>query len=973
MKPLPHHQAVPVGPAFQQVQSMLNDKKWTDAETLLATMQEPSLRVSLSPESGEWSLLKARLCLATSKYREAVDWGRKSLAAFEHSADDDFLGDAHSVLGLGYLGIGDTKNALIHVRDALAIYRRVGDTAGVVRAHNDMARVHFVRGEHDNAIEHLNDALEIARREQDGDREAMLLGNLGRVLLLQGHWDEAEAALSQAHSRAVAIQNWTSTGRNLLSLGYLAILKHQFKEASSRLDAALTAIEKAGLVREKAIYFEYSGWWQFEQKHWIAAKEAFRRALEIGKHISSANDLVSQSLRGLAECEASLGDWSEATRLSRDGLEVAIQIGERAEAGSLYRVLARALAHESERDEAMACLAKAEECLTAVGDAYELAHLGLARAEVLGRFEGVQSRESLAALNQAAAMFQRLGARDRALEANWLSIASHRSKGMIAEAMSFAGHALSANGDVLKLPLDEKELLSGLSEDCVDKAISSKNEFRLAAMPWSGGRDDDLQTAIDFCRARLDASRVILIEVTSSGERSGRVLAVSGATEKFASGVAALAANPYQTDLRTDRPRFFWLTALAPQLAAHLTAFSEAVPLSVMTVPVELGPDSSGILYADSLPQPDRSSGPGFGPRDLEFAVAYAEVVAWRSTKLRSEGLLRDVQRLKDQLGRECEFPNIITQNDEFRETLSRVRLIVDSDVSLLLNGETGTGKDLLARAIHYSGKRRDKRFVSVNCAALPETLLESELFGVKRGAFTGADRDKTGLFEEADGGTFFLDEIGEMPISIQAKLLRFLESKELTRLGDTKPRHVDVRVISATNRDLAAEMERGSFRRDLYYRLTPVAFTLPPLRERREDIPLLIEHFLAELQAEGRQVRFSPEAIRVLSAYDWPGNIRELENEIRKMVLLTEPGVVIGPERLSRKFTTAPHSSDAVGTPSMPDRFSLYDHIADIERHYIVQALNEAGGIKKHAATRLGIPESTLRLKMKQYSLDSD
>jgi transcriptional regulator with PAS, ATPase and Fis domain len=297
----------------------------------------------------------------------------------------------------------------------------------------------------------------------------------------------------------------------------------------------------------------------------------------------------------------------------------------------------------------------------------------------------------------------------------------------------------------------------------------------------------------------------------------------------------------------------------------------------------------------------------------------------------------------------------------------------VDSDVSLLLNGETGTGKDLMARAIHYSSKRRDKRFVSVNCAALPETLLESELFGVKRGAFTGADRDKVGLFEEADGGTFFLDEIGEMPVSIQAKLLRFLETKELTRLGDTKPRHVDVRVISATNRDLSCEMERGTFRRDLFYRLTPVAFTLPPLRDRREDIPLLIDHFLAELKAEGRQVRFSVEAIRVLSAYDWPGNIRELENEVRKMTLLTEAGAVISAERLSRKFLAKPQTPVEDDKHEMPDRFSLYDHIANIERRYIAQALNEAGGIKKHAAARLGIPESTLRLKMKQYSLDSD
>jgi transcriptional regulator with PAS, ATPase and Fis domain len=322
-------------------------------------------------------------------------------------------------------------------------------------------------------------------------------------------------------------------------------------------------------------------------------------------------------------------------------------------------------------------------------------------------------------------------------------------------------------------------------------------------------------------------------------------------------------------------------------------------------------------------------------------------------------------------LGQACEFPNIITQDATFRETLARARMIVDADVSVLLEGETGTGKDLLARAMHYSGTRRDRRFVTVNCAALPESLLESELFGVKRGAFTGADRDKTGLFEEADGGTFFLDEIGEMPFSIQAKLLRLLESKEVLRLGDTKPRPIDVRVISATNCDLTNEMEKGTFRRDLYYRLTPLILTLPPLRERRDDIPLLIDHYLDVVAQEtSRSAKLSADAVRVMCAYHWPGNVRELENEIRKIVLLNEPDVAVGPDRLSRKFTEHTAVEEAAGDAALPERFSLYDHVAQIERVFLVRALTDANGVKKHAAARLGIPESTLRLKLKQYDL---
>ncbi len=971
MKPLPLHDAAQLRPVFQEIQALLDAKKLNEAQARLEQLYAEAPDRA-TPEYAEWCLIRARLGVLRGGYLEAIECGREALTAFQSNDADDFLGDAHSALGLGYLGTGDTKNALIHLRDALAIYRRLGDEPGVIRAHNDLARVRFVRGEHELAIENIEDALELARRRNEPEREAMLLGNLGRVFLLQGRWDDAEASLTQAHARAVASQNWLSVGRNLLSLGYLSTLRHRFREATAHFDAALTAIETAGHPRERAIYFEYSAWCQYEQKHWIAAKEAFRRSLELGRRLSAQSDLVTQSLRGLAECEAALQDWSEAARLAREGLAVAIPIGERAEVGALYRVLALSLAHTGDESECRACLAKASECLTTVGDTYELARLHGIAAEVMDRLEP-NSAAAIRELDAAVSIYSRLGARDQLSEVRWQAVSMRRTRGMASDALALARELISEQGEAPNLSDQVGEVLTGLTRACVEQSTSIANQFRLAGMPWSGDSDEDLQTAIDFCRTRLAASRVLLIEIMASGQRSGRVLASSGSVDDFATRLATLAANPYQREMPTDQPRYYWSTSLSPTLMAQLSAIGTSTPASVISVPVELGPDASGLLYADILPGAERVGGTSFSPRDLEFAVAYAEVVAWRSTKLQSEGLLRDVRRLRDQLGRECEFPSIITHNPDFRETLSRIRLIVDSDVSVHLSGETGTGKDLLARAIHYSGHRRDRRFVSVNCAALPETLLESELFGVRRGAFTGADRDKAGLFEEADGGTFFLDEIGEMPVSIQAKLLRFLESKEFIRLGDTKPRRVDVRIISATNRDLTNEMEHGTFRRDLYYRLTPVSFVLPPLRDRREDIPLLIEHFLEEICHTGGPARLAPEVVRAMSAYDWPGNVRELENEIRKMVLLSEPGSIIGPEKLSRKITTTSPEPNGVVDAAMPDRFSLYDHIATIERRYIAQALNESGGIKKHAAARLGIPESTLRLKMRQYSLDSD
>lgn len=973
MKPLPRQDTGPLLQAFPRVHTLMEQRNWSAAYEALSVLSSSAQHEPDAATRGEWLLLRAQCALELGQYDEAVELGRDAFSIFQLSTENERVGLVQSVLGRAYLGLGDTKNARIQSRDALATYRRLGDLSGMAASFNQLARIHFVRGEYSEAAEHLNDGIEIFERLGDQTGEARLLGNLGRIHLLAGQWTDAQRVLNQALECAEAVGNQASTARNLLSLAFLGTLRHDFNVAAEHLENALVCIDSAGLSRERSIYHEYVGWWHFEQRHWIQSKEAFRRALNLGKRLSAENDLVSQSLRGLAECEAALGDWTQCDRLASEGLQVAIAIGERSEVGCLYRVKARALAHLSQAAESTSHLDKAIDCLGLVGDVYELARCDIAKAEILTLLDPQHGDAIAAALESAVARFDGLGAFEQLAEAQWLLVDAHQRQGAIDRALEIA-QAVFEKPQFPETTHGRPEVLQKIAERCVERATSDANEFRIGGMALSNAErstGDALQQAIDFYRQRLSASRVILIELTADGKRSGHPLAVSAADLKFAERVAAYAANPYQRYLTADGPRVHWAVQRTPDLAAALRTDAGDEPSSIIAVPVELGPGSTGLLYADLTVQ-DTDSPLGFKPRDVDFAVAFAGVIAWHSTRMRSEGLFRDVQRLRDQLARESEFPSIITQSADFRQVLSRARLIVDADVSVLLQGETGTGKDLLAKAIHYSSQRRDHRFVSVNCAALPESLLESELFGVRRGAFTGADRDKAGLFEEADGGTFFLDEIGEIPNAIQAKLLRFLESKELTRLGDTKPRRVDVRVISATNRDLSEEVEKGTFRRDLYYRLSPVTFTLPPLRERAEDVPLLIEHFLARIENEtGRRITLSTDVIRVMCAYRWPGNVRELDNEIRKLVLLSAPNEDIGLPRLSRKFFEQPDDVVPTSDQAIPDTFKLYDHLALIEQRYIARALSEADGIKKHAASLLGIPESTLRLKMKQYDID--
>jgi two-component system response regulator HydG len=309
-------------------------------------------------------------------------------------------------------------------------------------------------------------------------------------------------------------------------------------------------------------------------------------------------------------------------------------------------------------------------------------------------------------------------------------------------------------------------------------------------------------------------------------------------------------------------------------------------------------------------------------------------------------------------------FGNIIGQSAEIRDILGRIVRIAPTDATVLITGESGTGKELVARAIHANSLRAECPFVSINCAALTETLLESELFGHMRGAFTGAVQTRKGLFEEANGGTFFFDEIAETPPSLQAKLLRAIQEGEIRRLGDNHSINVDARIIAATNQDLKTLIEDKRFREDLYYRLNVARFELPPLRDRKEDIPPIAESFLEKYGKKmGRQASLGPGALDYLLGYDFPGNIRELENLIEQGVALAQDGQI--------HLSDIVPNSNGNGAALHPGRQSLADIVREVERDVIVRALRHAAGNKERAAELLGLSPTTLWRKMKRLQLE--
>jgi transcriptional regulator with GAF, ATPase, and Fis domain len=385
--------------------------------------------------------------------------------------------------------------------------------------------------------------------------------------------------------------------------------------------------------------------------------------------------------------------------------------------------------------------------------------------------------------------------------------------------------------------------------------------------------------------------------------------------------------------------------------ALHDAEFATSVSVvnlklcSVMCVPLLDKGELLGLIYVGN----DRVANL-FGPRSLEVLGVFAS----QASLILANALLVRELRLDNQelLARleESRFGEIVGSCESMRAVFRTVDRVATTDISVLITGETGTGKELIAREIHRRSDRREGPFVSLNCSAIPESLLESELFGHVRGAFTGATQTRPGKFHAASGGTLFLDEIGEMPVALQVKLLRVLEEKVVTRVGDTRPEAVDIRVIAATHRDLEEGIRQGTFREDLYYRLNVVQLRLPPLRERGEDVVVLAKYLLHKLVQEypSRARGFSPAAIDLLKRHRWPGNIRELENRLKKAVVLCER-TLIGPEDLDLKEA------------DLPPLLSLQQAKDEFQRQYIGEVLRRNGGNRTKTARDLGVDPRTI------------
>jgi Nif-specific regulatory protein len=387
---------------------------------------------------------------------------------------------------------------------------------------------------------------------------------------------------------------------------------------------------------------------------------------------------------------------------------------------------------------------------------------------------------------------------------------------------------------------------------------------------------------------------------------------------------------------------------------------------TVVAIPILNAGRVLGVLYVDS-----HSIAHEFTPEDISILEGFAAQVAVALENARQHERLKDSKNrleienlnLRRALKEESRYGILVGRSPKMLRVMELLEKVIPTSVTVLIQGETGTGKELIARAIHSNGPRRDANFIAVNCGGLPESLLESELFGYRKGAFTGANEDRVGLFEAADGGTLFLDEVGEMPPALQVKLLRVLQDSQIRRVGDTVSRRVDIRLVTATNRDLKAEVDAGRFRQDLFYRLNVVPITLPPLRERGEDVLLLAQHFLEIFsKQQSKQIRgLNAESRELLLRHPWMGNVRELENSMARSVALADPGAMIEPAL----FGLGPPV-----TRRWDGQHTLRETIDAVEAETIREALRQSDSNVSRAARALGVSRQHLHNRMNAHGI---
>jgi len=913
--------------------------------------------------ASEADVILARIESRAGRFRESLVASQRAYKALRELPESRLLADAAKIMGTAHAELGSIGAARDCLVDCLVTNRRLGDQAGVAGAYNNLGILAKRTGDLGAAIDYFEKALEIDRGLGRTAAVARRLNNLGVALYRMSRWNEAEKRLLDALEIYIGLGAKRDVVAVELALGNVLRAKREWGVARSYLERGLATAREFGYRRSEALALEFLGELEADRGHHEEALELLDTALSMAYQLSASNDAVSEVLRRRAEILLEVGRLDEAERDCAQALELSARLGDRLEEGAALRVFARLLYARGDRTGARQRILAAEEALRRTGESFELARTSFAAAAGLlasSPEDELPIDRIEARLFAAEELFDRVGA------GFWVGLCRlERARalrragelGRAADWLERARGCFEAGGERAALA-KVNELQRQIDIDLASTLRSSDTRYSVIADGYRQLNDGDLPADAFHALAAavagaVEADRLVLFEVPGGEGQPEVAISYDRTGRRLAEARRAVRGAVSGSWLRKP------LILAGSELPEGLDS-AAIFPVSSRSSRIE-----GHVLYADRELGSDR--GP-FRTEDIEFLSAAAGMLAVVSNHRGEES----VQAREPEEESSLYSTKFVTRDAGVLSILSSVERLRDSDIPILILGESGVGKDVLAREIHKASGRRG-RFVALNSGAVPPDLQESELFGHVKGAFTDADRDREGLISAAAGGTLFLDEIGEMSPELQVKLLRFLQSGEYRRVGESVVRTSDARVVSASNRDLREEARAGRFRTDLYYRLGAFVIEIPPLRARPVDIPLLMDHFLRLYRdSEGKRVRgYSRDVKELFLRYGWSeNNVRELENEVRRGVALCRDGGLIEVSDLRPELRAMHEDVHEFGHTGR-DFVSLKDEVEALERRRIVEALNRSGNSKPQAAEELGLSRTGLYTKLQKYRLE--
>lgn len=922
--------------------------------------------------------------LAILEIEQGAPQRARRYAAWAHAVlrtTDDHLRLAQVSLAMGYAlaRLGRPTPAIDWLHDAAALFRRIDHADGLVSALTNLGLVHKNLREWREAIRHLEQALAIEERLGMFARMRGQQQNLGLIRYRLGEWDAAEAHFQQSLRIARDLAHRVGEAQARLALGLLARRRRQAEQAAALHREAAVLAERAGARREVGLAQEYLAELELDRGDAEAALQRLRPALDEARARAPQGDLVMELTLRIGIALRILGHLDAAQADLQTALELAERAGDRIEHAIAQRELARVHAERGETTACESLLRAACAAFESLGERHELAvTLAAWPACVAAMPASARGRVALEpvadAARRAAALHRQLGVMSASAEVLLSQARLEHERERFDHALGLLEQAEQGLAETHD-PATEANAVAlrrEIEQQYVAMSLTACNEFRA------------LEEANRLFRETADVdgllARIVQLAVEHTGGDRGFVAFSSGAGRFEVVAQHAMGRERARRVLRAvettagrriaeSGPLFSSRVAADPRFSALLADALDGVG-SLVCVPLNFPSQSVGLVYVDRLS--DNLLG-AFKQRELNLLAVLANSAAVAVVEAQRSRLLAENQELRDRLRPVPGEDRVVGSSREVTAILQLLRKVADSPATILFMGETGTGKGLFARLVHDMSARREQPFVQVNCAALPEQLLESELFGHVQGAFTGATRDKVGLFEEAAGGTLFLDEIEKIPESVQAKLLHVLDRGEIRPVGATRTRRVEARVIGATGVDLRERIRTGRFLEDLYYRLNDITVRVPALRERRDDIPVLAGHFLEHFSRlmDKRVGGFAPEVMRLFLASEWRGNVRELEKTVKRMIVLADEGETLGAALLPNELRELARPEPVAPAPPRGSGRSLRVRVRDLERALIAESLARHRGNKTKVAHELGLSYPTLLGRIRTYRLE--